>query len=187
MAWLFAEKWPYVVTLFIGASGWMLTHTTDRLTKTPTIEYSLVFSGEGSNRVATVKITNLADTAIGKPRFMLRKLTRGADVRFAAADMVTGLPAWIGVTKPITTEDAVEFVLDVLPPGARAELTAKFAGRDAPVLQFLMGPESAGTFRFEESGWMTFAVRHELGILWGVLGTWAVGLSLIAAFRRRGT
>lgn len=197
-----AEKAPYVVTLFVAVLGWTALRTSDRLSNTPFVEYSVQNQSTGETSggyLATVRLRNVT-SAQTFDCFIVEQLTRGnfgeavnqrVVYRGAVASNATVSVAqprnwqWqvkdfmpgtdISLSAPMRAP--ADFKVLVRPcenAGAAANATEKEGG----------GKPKRATPIFLERSMVTWYVEHELAVLWGGLVAWLFFLIFLNGLRQ---
>ncbi|MGE0874114.1 MAG: hypothetical protein AB7O31_05515 [Burkholderiales bacterium] len=183
------EKVPYMLALFVGALGWAVSHTSERLISSPTVEYSIAYDPvdpvkPDERKRVTVRIRNLSDKeTFRNVTFVLRRQSESAMLKFigGSSAIVPRAPAWIGESEAVEQEDAVQFSLALVPPGSTIELHADVSGIDEAVFQ---GKVKDGSFRLVKCSLATFVVRNEFWIIFVGLVVWLLALVGLARMRK---
>jgi hypothetical protein len=198
---LFSEKAPYVVTLFVAAAAWASIRTADRLSDTPFIEYQITTVRLEPARVLEVRLRNLTRSTA----FQCFQLTIvSADTKrlsFGAPEtwdqVLRGTVLVLGTAR---TSDAREAVMEIqnLYPGGDFALRLPVRGDGEPRLlaRGCPGASPANVTQGAEqdkakgggstplpilvaASARTFFVEWEITILWTALVGWGI-LMLIA-------
>ena len=178
---MFTEKAPYIVTVFIAAMAWTVTHFVNRIVETPTIEYRIIKTQlQGDTYDYTIRITNLSTmSTFRNPEFTL--VARGnAKLEFTNENTTVRAspPANAANATAVVQTDAVSFTLPVLPPKAEFELVTRFKGTGDPI--FMGRPPEGGTesFMLLEVSLQTWLARYEFWVIGTGLLIWA-GIMLL--------
>jgi len=157
---------PFALVVLVGAAAWWITHTVDRITGAPTIEYSIeedrletCIDGIQCGEV-TVQLNNLSNESFRKVTFELFFLNGvGSFEKEVKIEMQA--PAW-GPRQVINNSRAISVEFQLLQPGAKANITARYAGDDVTVF-FLK--ESDDSIKLITPSIETFFVKNEHTLL----------------------
>jgi hypothetical protein len=204
---LFAREAPYVATLFVGLTAWILTHLAERLVQTPTLDYEAtrqelsaqektdprIFPPTNAGTAAepvkkdVFQVTNISHSArFGKITFHLRfpPDSPGQEkMRFAWTTYnLPALPrtkaAGERKSEPAGCEESwAWFPIQELHPDWSIDLICFHTGEGVPGLGFSTEADTA--IRLVEKGCTTTLVRHESEVLFGLL---AASVSLMIVY-----
>jgi hypothetical protein len=170
---------PYVLTLLVAALGWSVTHTVDRLTQMPIIEYKIHDPTKYGERVIKCEVTNICD-----------KVFRDLNLYLTVAQgkmLIISTPE-IGFVKPIMPDpfrskaayiqghNAAYFVPE-LQPLCSVSLETRARGPGDVELRYYNGHEA---IRLIEAGFQTWLVENEIEIMFGLIICWLLLLILFA-------
>lgn len=128
-----ADNAPWVVTVALGCAGWFLTHTVDRVTESPTLEYELTTISINSTATAKLQLTNITrDHTFDEVKVDFLG-TRGTT--FSNPSAVTVQPADDGSTSPVVGGDTASFTVARMQPGNVYRLSVSYKGKNAPTVR----------------------------------------------------
>lgn len=190
----FAEKAPYLLTLFVALIGWLVTYTASRYERAPLVEYAiddadgqLICNGATAKEFITTMRNISPSASIACVRILFSARSPGSDtnVSLEKGELVhIAGPTVFPVFNKLPAEEIIVFQMD-LHPGAAiavpvsttipARLSLALAQCELPSGQ----PSSGSLPVLLASSWQTWLIRHSLSVLWvgGVL--FAVSLCLI--------
>ena len=174
-----AEKAPFFITALLAAAGWVLSHTTEKLTQSPVIEYQ----------------TRLQSTQDQADRFIVRLCNLSTTINFSGIEVAISVsgplkptqspalsdpqiatepPGTIVQSPPVTSseKDTIRFEISEFQPGSCLVLSAKSASGITPEFR-LMSSKSA--VNMKKRNLETLYIAHETAVLlagillWGVL------------------
>lgn len=177
------ERLPYLVTLLFAAVGWGVTHTVDRVLKSPIVEYQTQVSTTPAGKVFHVRLRNLSQDRVYKNVRLVMLLPVTKQGVFESAGVDPKPPAWEGAAGPLVKDYSVQFHLPALYPSWEFELKAKFTGSEVPVLRM---SEADPALRLAGPSLETFLFDHEITIIAVAIGVWAALLLLLIAMRSGG-
>jgi len=188
-------------TTFIGALAWALTHVVDRIVDSPTIEYKITNKRIGDDRSQAweirANVVNLSQkNTFRDAKFLFvaganengKPLNTTFDVNEDYTEIVFHGPSLPeGKRRAKVQIPGAEFIVPILPPGARVELITRYFGKDEP--RFMGAPAIRGneSFALRERSLFTFLVANELYVIVGLLVLWLAALIVVtirAATRR---
>lgn len=199
--WLAAEKVPFIVTILAAALGWTGQRAVTVLTEAPTIAYSVKDRSENGVNETIATIENISRThKFGGLKFYLQAqkdgvfASTGHVVRpFAPAMQPTD--AFQPKSSPKGSD--VSFPVPVIQPGWKFELYAKRNSSDPTVLTVeadkvlppigpgvgspAINPDLGSPVRMVEMGFTTWIVKHEICLLFCLIGLWL--LAMIVSLR----
>lgn len=182
---MFTDKAPYLVTLFVAAVAWAVTHFVDRVIDAPTLEFTISTTpvpGGALYSEYVVKVRNLSGKAtFREPEFTI--VARDKETQFVTKGDFTTIRA----RPPGTAVDGVArvdrtgayFKIPVFPPQAEFDLITRYGGTVPPV--FVGRPPAVGTESFVllEASLQTWLAKHEFSIITCVLGLWLLLLLIL--------
>ncbi len=176
-----AEKAPYIVTVFIAALGWTVTHFVDRIVNSPTIEYKITKTPvTGNAHDFSIRITNLSTTSTFRnPEFTV--VARGnAKLKFSNENTTVRAtpPANAANAAAVVQTDAVSFTVPVLPPKAEFELVTRFTGDGEAIFMGRPAERGEDSFLLVEESLQTRLARYEFCVIGAGLLIWALGILL---------
>jgi hypothetical protein len=163
---MFSEKTPYVVTVVVAILGWLVTHFSDRVLDSPTIEYSIDVAPTNNDNVVEVSISNVTRDVAFKDLTILLSPADGSIL--SGFRVVPVEPAYEGDNPPGT--EGV-FTFPVIQPGWTYRVSAHFTGPTRPSLRL---KNAASTIYATEPSIETFIARYETRILLVLSGIWTV-------------
>jgi hypothetical protein len=184
---LASDKQSVATGLVIGLIIWSLTRLVDTVTGSPTIEYDTQISptvladGSAGYKV-DVTLTNLShDTVI---RNLRASVYGSKHLRFSSnpddRKCAYGLPVWIQEPTCEAFSIGMNFSAQMLLPNTYVKFGVKYTrdagSADEPLVR--IGPEGESNLRLVERGLETLIVRHETGLLLGMIG---LALAMLAA------
>lgn len=159
---------PYVLTLFLGALAWYVTHVVDRAHETPLVEQRIsvgsILAGQ-SERRATLKLENLSNELFRNTRFQILFSGRSGDVTRIEPPVALA-PAAPMTDQPSTGNNAMAFTLQRLQPRDQLQLIFYYRGDGIPYLVLM---DAGAPLVLVEPNMETFFVRHEFAILMGLI------------------
>jgi hypothetical protein len=173
---MLTEKAPYIVTVFIAALAWTVTHFVNRIVDSPTIEYKIIKTQvQGNTYDYVVRITNLSSTStFHNPEFTV--IARGnAKLEFSKEHTTVRAtpPANAANAAAVNQADAVSFMIPVLPPKAEFELMTRFKGDGNAIFMGRPAQGGADSFLLVEVSLQTLLARYEFWIFGIGLLIWA--------------
>lgn len=174
------ERLPYVVTLLFAAIGWGVTHTVDRVLKSPIVEYRTQTRSVDAHQVYTVRLRNLSREAVYENVNFVFLLSSSRDGVFVDADIVAVPPAWEGDKPPLRQKHSVQFPIPALYPAWEFELRARYTGSQVPVLRM---EKSKTPFRLSPPSLETFLYDNEIPVIAASIGIWAALLLFLIGRR----
>lgn len=174
------ERLPYVVTLLFAAVGWGVTHTVDRVLKSPVVEYQTKVLAGAKQSSLVVTLRNLSHERVYEDvsiTFLLRGKEAG---QFISARKTAVPPAWEGDVEPMVTAQSVQFDRLTLHPAWEVMLTAQFNGPVSPVVHLV---SAKPTVRLVPPSLETFLLNNEVKVILGALLLWAAILIWLVGAR----
>ena len=188
---MFIEKVPYIVTVFVAALAWTVTHFVDRVVETPAIEYKIENIHLKDNYYEfRVHITNLSNTiTFRKPEFTI-SAGKNENIRFRTDESQTQVvatpPATAADTLSNVQGDAATFTLAVLPPKSQIELLIHYTGDGSPVFNGRPPKKGNESFMLIQSSFQTWLARNELLVISIGLLAWLAIMIYVAFANKRG-
>jgi len=158
-----ANEAPWIVTVYVAACGWIVMHVADRLTMTPTLEYSITKQAKADNSRIEVELTNLTRDKVFEDVVITLQGIEGTQIKTPM--IVPVQPANDGSEAPSVTISTASYRLDRMLPGSIYRLSAVYSGNAMPRLR-IASEKSA--VRFVIRGWETSFVRYELMYLFTI-------------------
>lgn len=169
-----SERLSFFATAIIAALGWLLTYYVDRVTSSPTIEYSISTRSVDTTYVTTYRLTNVSRTKAFEAievYFLPRVGTQIINMKVLAVE-----PASEGSGNA----DKARFVVGRLMPGASIDFVVAATGPSPPKMHV----DSPSALRLTPPSLETSLVRNEMCIIiWLIIG-WV--LLLLGIFTLRG-
>ncbi len=171
---------PYIVTLFLAALGWFITHAVDRARQSPLVEALIAVSdtdaSTGEHR-ATVQIENLSDKLFQNVSLQII-FSDGPGVIIKPIETVAFAPAVPMKDEPLVVNNGMSFILPWLQPENRLKLVFRYRGGGTP--QLVVAGSSAAIMIVKPS-LRTFFVRYELETLFALILVFAVVTTALIA------
>lgn len=157
---------PYLVTILFGAGGWGIVHVIDSVTKAPTVEYCVNWTGIPPHRMVTVGIRNLSYTTRFKDLVfaMGSSSPAGGEFRFDTNKhkFKCDAPAFKSGTPPDTrTSGKVDFTIPYLQPGAYCEASFAYSGSENQTPPLVL-KASEGAVNLMKCSFATCVVRYRI-------------------------
>jgi hypothetical protein len=167
-----AEKVPLLLPALLAFVAWGLTHISDRLLKSPTLEYDCGPAGKDTGDWECV-IRNLSDDRVFRGLHFIVRFPNSVSGKIEKAEEIE----WLGTAhhgqkdEPATQLDKnVEYKASMLNPGQAVRLKVRVSG-ESPRLEFrFWSEESSQAIRAVQSNGFTIAVRHEQEIILFLIG-----------------
>ena len=157
------DKPPFFLAIFFAALAWSVTRYADSLAMTPVIEYDVV----SSTKEVSVELENLTkDKTFSGLVFVIR--TVNGKVR--QAKITPTEPAWEGENKAEYEGQSATYSLPDFQPGWKYRLSATVDDGSVPIFQLVRANK---TVRLLAPCLETWIIRHQSGLLLGLLLVWA--------------
>jgi hypothetical protein len=166
------DRLGLLTTIVLGALGWLLTHYVDRLTASPTLEYSISSHEVGARYRYLFRLRNVNRLRSYGPLKLTFQAPGGGIVGYSLAPVE---PSSEGDDFPRVGPDSAEFTIPKLLPNGAIKVTLVTRDSARPVLSI----ESATDVRLTRSGFETWLVRHELGVMGVLIALWILALGWI--------
>lgn len=179
---IMSDTAPWLLTVALGCAGWFVTHTVDRVTSSPTLEYELTLEKVRTGAVAQLQVANLTrDRTFDDVRF---DILAPNGVRFGRPSTVAVQPADDGTTPPDAIGGAATFTIARMQPGNVYRLTVPYAGKAMPTVRITSEKSVIRPVRPSlETNFARYEFRYFLGL--GLLGA-AASLAYLYFARRAG-
>lgn len=171
---------PYLVSILLGASGWAIVHTVDRVTSVPAVEYGVEWTQHNEKRTVTIQFENISyTTRFTKLEFGF--VSTEKEGVFSCPYIDPRAPAYVGrrvdgnviPSQPqIVGGHELRIPIADLQPGEKYVVTATYSGADNPVLQLR---QAGSELLLLERSITTLLVKNETVVL-VILVTFALGI-----------
>lgn len=170
-----SERLSFFATAIIAALGWLLTYYVDRVTSSPTIEYSISTKSVNSAWVTTYRLTNISRT----------KSFEAIEVHFLPRDGARIINMKVLAVEPASegagSSEGARFVIGRLMPGASIDFFVAATGPSPPKMHV----DSPSALRLTPPSLETDLVRNEMCIVISLIVGWILLLIVIFLFRGR--
>ena len=177
-----AERTVLLITVLVGAVGWLFTHLVERVSNSPTIEYTIETIGPPSQQVLKLGLINVTrSTSFEDVRILLTAPKGGSisDVFVAPRE-----PSFEGDVGPEVYGRSADIVIERFMPGAQLEISAPYTGRGRPAVR---ASAKDVPIHFRERGLETFFARREVEIFGGLAIFWLLlSIGIFASWFVRG-
>ena len=172
-----------LATLFLGtlvaAASWLTTYIVNNIVTVPTLEFKYVHDIHNSlcsAKYSQITVTNLSRTMkFSNLQFILR-LPVDRSGKFTDTQMLAVSPGYIPREPTIKTDDGITFPLTSIHPKTSVLLTMCYTGEERPT--FHITPQSDAV-RPLESGFLTWLIRNEICVLFGLFAFWTLIVILV--------
>jgi hypothetical protein len=182
------KEGPYLLTLLVAASAWLIAHTVDRLRSAPIVEYQLREEADGDGTAVTCRFENLCvDRCFRDLEFTLT--CPEGSCRFTNCQVKIFLPAKTRKQpslRPNETGKQFSIVFEEFHPRWAFAVRARKIGNVPCQVQVASAqdenerlPASIEVVELVPAGFCTFLMRHEIEILFGLL---VLSATLITAY-----
>ena len=172
------DKLPYLLTVLFVLIGWGLTHTVDRLLKSPIIEYKIIYKdSQDKSQLLVYEIANISRDKVFRNLQFELLLTDTRKGKFKGDECTLLICPPMNITKePETGDDTFRFFLEEFHPNWKIGVSLKLSGDNNPTLHFSTIADD-GKYRNQpvmllQSSFETFLVKHEFGIIVILLIAW---------------
>jgi hypothetical protein len=173
------DRLGVLTTVVLAALGWLLTHYVDRLTASPTLEYSIASHEEGPRHRHLFRLRNVNRLTSYGPLKLTFQAPTGGIVAYSLTPIE---PTSEGDEFPRVSRDSAEFTIPKLMPNGAIKVALVTRDGVRPVLSV----ESATDIRLTRSGFETWLVRHELTVMGALIAIWLVALGFILIVKKPG-
>ncbi|HEX8124485.1 MAG TPA: hypothetical protein VF548_02785 [Allosphingosinicella sp.] len=178
------ERVSYFITAVAAVLGWLITHYVDRVTDTPTIEYTIDEKTTSSGLEVVYRVTNVNRTHAYGP-IKVSFLAADASPISSKLKVRSVEPADEGSEPTITYPDSAQYTVAKMMPGSRVRLDLAVRGATRPHI-YLSSTNPDEAIRFTRRSLDTWVATHETSIVLVLIFVWAavlVGLVLFAFLR----
>jgi hypothetical protein len=173
------DKAPYIVTIFVGALAWALTHMADRLLSTPMVKYTIQEISSNSGKTVFLTFKNITRDKTFKGLQIL--LTASSDGVITAGAVIPVQPASEGAQPYQVAGRTFDFTFPEFQPGWQIEISADYTGSAVPSLR-MSAPEQ--TIYAVVPSLKSFLVEYDIESVLALVFCWTVALVLIWVFAR---
>ena len=154
------ERTVLLITVLIGAIGWLFTHVVERVTDSPTVEYRLTTSQTADGGLLKIRLVNVTrSTSFQMVRFLILAPTDG---RIREVEVRPVEPSFEGDIEPHVFGRSADLTIERFMPGARFYVLVAYSGNERPRLR---ASSADAPIRFQRRSLETVFARYELVIL----------------------
>lgn len=179
------ERLSYFITAVAAVLGWLITHYVDRVTQTPTIEYSISETAEDGARRIEYRLTNVNRNQAFGP-IEVRFISPRSSPIIDSLSVRPVEPASEGSGNITTTSHSAQFDVPKMLPGSAIKFTLRVKGPKRPHI-YLLSKENKESIHFTRRGLDTWVAANETKIVVWLIGIWIVillglvGLATVSA------
>jgi hypothetical protein len=177
------ERLSYFITAVAAVLGWLITHYVDRVTQTPTVEYTISQGSSGAHSRATYRLTNVNRTQAFGPIEVRFIAAEGSPIRSKLVVRPTE-PASEGRNPGKTSPGSAAFDLPMIYPGQTFTFELTHEGPARPHL-YLSTAGDAQVVRFTGRSLDTWVATNETEIVLALIILWAAVLFGLVGFAIR--
>jgi hypothetical protein len=167
---LTAEKAPFLLTILFAVCGWTITHTVDRLTTSPVIEYEMSVHQVHNQYQYSIAISNITlSQTFRNIKFTLIPEERG-NILDAHLKQVEPLNV---TDEPIRTNTSYEVAVEEMHPGMQFIVELLTKNERGIHIHFTCRNNS---IKLMEASTQTYLVKHEIGILSVLIFVWIIAI-----------
>jgi hypothetical protein len=163
------ERTVLLITVLIGALGWLFTHVVERVSDSPTVEFVVTEGTRGAQKTFDIQLSNVTRATSFNAVRILILAPRGGQI--IDVSVTPREPSFEGDTEPHVFGRSADITLERFNPGARFQILAVYTGEGRPTLR---ASATDVPIRFQERGLETFFAKNEVAILSVLAVLWLV-------------
>jgi hypothetical protein len=164
-----AEKVPLIITVLLGAIGWLTAHIVDRIEGSPVIKYSIEYETGKGGPAVSLSLKNITHNVVFKNITIVLVAPEGGT--FTDAAIFPTEPAFEGDGPWKLSGRTAQFTIPFMQPDWQFRVYASYSGDGRPTLRLDV---SDSTVRATRPSLDTLLVEHENEIFYWLLATWSV-------------